>query len=80
MASITSRIAIVPTACGIETDDKCLCLEDIRIAIVPTACGIETQITLSATLLLIAIAIVPTACGIETKCRSEVEQNLEKLQ
>ena len=37
-------IAIVPTACGIETfQQKQSRLQVLRIAIVPTACGIETH-------------------------------------
>ena len=39
-------IAIVPTACGIETSDRSndSILNYLLIAIVPTACGIETHI------------------------------------
>ena len=40
------HIAIVPTACGIETGTKPLVVmirHSVIIAIVPTACGIETD-------------------------------------
>ena len=45
---VRPAIAIVPTACGIETPPaKSLQnLSLIQIAIVPTACGIETRIQL----------------------------------
>ena len=59
-------IAIVPTACGIETCFSVTHIEgDITIAIVPTACGIETEIP-TPSKYAVSIAIVPTACGIET--------------
>ena len=40
---VRSAIAIVPTACGIETDMHQVLLPHQLIAIVPTACGIETR-------------------------------------
>ena len=42
---VRPAIAIVPTACGIETQQLPCCLDaaTLCIAIVPTACGIETQ-------------------------------------
>ena len=60
-------IAIVPTACGIETEVLLQYLSFVQIAIVPTACGIETNLlnVLNA-VVESKIAIVPTACGIET--------------
>ncbi len=39
---VRSAIAIVPTACGIETNYLCVSTSNSWIAIVPTACGIET--------------------------------------
>ena len=63
-----TAIAIVPTACGIETITFVDLFNLFKIiAIVPTACGIETTLngrrgSHSSPL----IAIVPTACGIET--------------
>ena len=40
---VRPAIAIVPTACGIETLRPIWCLKAVHIiAIVPTACGIET--------------------------------------
>ena len=42
---VRSAIAIVPTACGIETIYRLLLVTEYKIAIVPTACGIETEIT-----------------------------------
>ena len=65
---IRPAIAIVLTACGIETGEiSCDPLLLARIAIVLTACGIETHcdgVKLIKT--LCKIAIVLTACGIET--------------
>ena len=60
-------IAIVPTACGIETeeDEPDFDANPNAIAIVPTACGIETWFV-NLTSVPSSIAIVPTACGIET--------------
>ena len=41
------NIAIVPTACGIETKLYIITvLQMFTIAIVPTACGIETAVSL----------------------------------
>ena len=41
---VRSAIAIVPTACGIETKQMSLTIDFVKsIAIVPTACGIETS-------------------------------------
>ena len=41
---VRPAIAIVPTACGIETCFIVVCLAQKKsIAIVPTACGIETS-------------------------------------
>ena len=62
-----SFIAIVPTACGIETeeDEPDFDANPNAIAIVPTACGIETWFV-NLTSVPSSIAIVPTACGIET--------------
>ena len=60
-------IAIVPTACGIETlMQRVLKLFVLLIAIVPTACGIETAHRRKLLRMELRIAIVPTACGIET--------------
>ena len=62
-------IAIVPTACGIETVCEYTKLYPRRseIAIVPTACGIETHLRHGTPVEVFwHIAIVPTACGIET--------------
>ena len=62
-------IAIVPTACGIETLQYSYFLHrSLHIAIVPTACGIETREREEKSMkgTSIQIAIVPTACGIET--------------
>ena len=45
MPATTTRIAIVPTACGIETEGNSQVDNSSPvkiIAIVPTACGIET--------------------------------------
>ena len=40
---VRPAIAIVPTACGIETNEQIFSImNDSIIAIVPTACGIET--------------------------------------
>ena len=68
IAMLLNIIAIVPTACGIETRPlKPLNLADFPlIAIVPTACGIETFLMSMTRRLELWIAIVPTACGIET--------------
>ena len=65
-------IAIVLTACGIETSrHRLLHLQRVLppIAIVLTACGIETAAKAFAffTSSLRLIAIVLTACGIETQ-------------
>ena len=61
-------IAIVPTACGIETSLQNCSAERLltAIAIVPTACGIETALRYLNRTCSFVIAIVPTACGIET--------------
>ena len=66
---VRSAIAIVPTACGIETFQPCDLFESHSIiAIVPTACGIETGASPQYLLHCdYQIAIVPTACGIETE-------------
>ena len=59
-------IAIVLTACGIETPRHSHCSTNVeQIAIVLTACGIETQ-SFRLPSLHVTIAIVLTACGIET--------------
>ena len=61
-------IAIVLTACGIETyslDLHKMYLR-LRIAIVLTACGIETVTNFFIIDSFPPIAIVLTACGIET--------------
>ena len=63
---VRSAIAIVPTACGIETPFLRHVHQSRLIAIVPTACGIETLIGIIFSSSKAAIAIVPTACGIET--------------
>ena len=65
---VRSAIAIVPTACGIETMpiSNRYKYQHQLIAIVPTACGIETGKFCSFTDFQCFIAIVPTACGIET--------------
>ena len=63
------KIAIVPTACGIETEVLLCPINYVfSIAIVPTACGIETFYKLASSSIICYnyIAIVPTACGIET--------------
>ena len=42
---VRSAIAIVPTACGIETQqNQEVANNNFYIAIVPTACGIETNL------------------------------------
>ena len=60
-------IAIVLTACGIETIHTLIKEKEHQIAIVLTACGIETNVPLVIHHSLPdLIAIVLTACGIET--------------
>ena len=62
------QIAIVLTACGIETFIALyVASETTTIAIVLTACGIETSYKREkGAMIICAIAIVLTACGIET--------------
>ena len=72
---VRTIIAIVPTACGIETGHYShdnYPLNSGRIAIVPTACGIETVCSMNVATPAVAIAIVPTACGIETFLSSPI--------
>ena len=65
---VRPAIAIVLTACGIETCLNQIQLSELVIAIVLTACGIETHTWPSQHLYNIhLIAIVLTACGIETQ-------------
>ena len=61
-------IAIVLTACGIETFLSSHLFHFFFIAIVLTACGIETRPSLNSFFEYreFSIAIVLTACGIET--------------
>ena len=79
---VRPAIAIVPTACGIETLrassslERCCC----NIAIVPTACGIETPPYEHTTKHNYCIAIVPTACGIETYVEGEITKIKPALQ
>ena len=61
------NIAIVLTACGIETNNILILQKKKDIAIVLTACGIETPLIRFEYILYQKIAIVLTACGIETK-------------
>ena len=64
------QIAIVLTACGIETSSSHISMgKRLQIAIVLTACGIETCLKFSYLdlFLFFKIAIVLTACGIETQ-------------
>ena len=64
---IRPAIAIVLTACGIETGFWVVLSRATVIAIVLTACGIETEEVYRAIATrLFYIAIVLTACGIET--------------
>ena len=63
------HIAIVLTACGIETELRHTYLDGMlfaNIAIVLTACGIETRVVENLRTGS-TIAIVLTACGIETE-------------
>ena len=74
MHRLNFLIAIVLTACGIETAQKAM--ENAKkifmaIAIVLTACGIETYLSIQYGLSNgLIIAIVLTACGIETPFRT----------
>ena len=65
---MTKNIAIVLTACGIETllEVNSYAYSRISIAIVLTACGIETVAEYCINWMQQDIAIVLTACGIET--------------
>ena len=64
---IVNIIAIVLTACGIETFMAFEGVDIAKIAIVLTACGIETAKQKNKKVyFLYKIAIVLTACGIET--------------
>ena len=65
--SYSTSIAIVLTACGIETVNHQHISAVIIIAIVLTACGIETLSSMGERDVGDRIAIVLTACGIETK-------------
>ena len=79
---VRPAIAIVLTACGIETpyDFSIWRNDSNEIAIVLTACGIETADTSSALISRI-IAIVLTACGIETySCSNTLKKSAAPLQ
>ena len=62
------EVATVPTACGIETNERTIYIgfNIGEVATVPTACGIETPLALHQPFTLLRVATVPTACGIET--------------